>query len=133
MLCSFGSQSFTCTKGKGAMSMMSFHNSRAAMASTCCSVTCRCASCASFCTSGGGRSLVVERTLLACCKQRLGAEKDTHVQRCVLFCSSFVAERCMLAADGRISVHDERKSDMVMLRNQSCNSVRVPQQHHEAC
>ena len=49
------------------------------------------------------------RTLLACCKQRLGAAKDVHVQRCVLFCRSFVAQLRMLAADGRVSGHDERK------------------------
>ena len=51
------------------------------------------------------------RTLLACCTQRLGAAKDVHAQRCVLFCSSFVAELRMLTSDGRISGHDERKSD----------------------
>lgn len=53
----------------------------------------------------------MERTLLACCKQRLGAAKVVHVQKCVLFCSSFVAELRMLAADGRISGHDERNLD----------------------
>lgn len=52
----------------------------------------------------------MDSTLQGCCTQRLGAAKDVHVQRCVLFCSSFVAELRMLARDGRISGHDERLS-----------------------
>jgi len=76
--------------------------------------------------SGGGRSLVVERTLLACCKQRLGAAKDVHVQRCALFCSSFVAELRMLAADGRLSGHDERKSDSgTCLMHELCSHAHI--------
>lgn len=66
MLCSLGSQSLTCERTlEGSHEVHSrIWRKRRVTVLTCCSVTDRCASCASFCTSGGGKSLLAEYALL---------------------------------------------------------------------
>lgn len=62
----------------------------------CCSVTEMCASCASFCTSGAGKSLLAEQILLVRCRHRLDVEGDKFKRKLVVLRSRQAAEECML-------------------------------------